>query len=219
MIKTIVISASLFSLGFGSNINLNREQDKYKGVTIIKNTDNREESYPITLTSEDENGNVVEKEIMVTVSSPNAIINTENNEGIVANDFKTTIGKTLEMSKEELIKHSNAYAWDIKTKEAITITDFKVIQKSEYDYEVCFATKKGTSTCVNAVELTEELLPSDLLTIKTHPNINDQYVFRTRIISFVLLLVSIIPLVFGTIVIRILKKRLDETYYYIYKEK
>ena len=201
----LVLSLSLYSL---SPMNFTDDE-----IQIVEKEYGQSGRYPITLYAEDSDGNQIDKTIYVTIKHPNTNIDQKSGEAIDATDFKTTYGVIEKSTSAELVKMAKAHAWDNNTGEILAIDSVEVTKLKEHEFKICFSTKKGTTSCVTALEFESELLPSDLISLR----IKDNFHYKTGTITYLLLLISIVPLIVGFFLLRALNSRIDDTYEFIYR--
>lgn len=96
-------------------------------------------TYPVEITA-DFNGVMKTEVIMITVEAPKTIL--KGNVGIDARDFTIPLNDLKQLNAAQLLKLSNAHAWDLKTGDKIAITNISVsdFQPETGVYKVTFST-------------------------------------------------------------------------------
>lgn len=90
------------------------------------------------------------KTVKLNVIEDKDVFNEEANEKMHATDFTMDIEDIAELENEELIRRSNAQAWDATTEEDISIAEvIHGIAAEPGKYPVTFKTNKGTDITVN----------------------------------------------------------------------
>lgn len=110
------------------------------------------ETYPIIFRFTDDNGNVVEKEIRVTVKFQRTNENEAYKEVIDAHDVVIGKGLIEEFSNEQLLYLVKARAWRTDTNEAVSVSVEKFTRTATDYHELIVTTENGTKTTVHIFE-------------------------------------------------------------------
>lgn len=154
-------------------------------------------SYPVKLTIT-ENGQTVETTIYVTIYYQRTNENTQAGEAIDAHDIEINTGYFAKLSDADLIKLTNAHAWQTTNNNPIAITSVtrQTINKDAGTYQVTFATANMTATTVNVVERDIAYMQ---VGEKYFYNIGSgYYITAFSIVSLILLLVLLVVFLHNT---------------------
>ena len=139
----MLIILPVFSISlYGAQVNPQFEMDFESAGT-----------YPVPIFYETEEGERIEKTIMVTIYYPKTVENPKDLEAIDAHDIELSEDVFSSLSNEELIRLSSAHAWSLVMGDALEITQIirKKVDNLNGIYEVTFATAKGTAVTIQVL--------------------------------------------------------------------
>lgn len=180
-------------------------------------------SYPVRISTENGEGELVEKIIMVTVTYPKTVIHNTLGEGIDGSDFRITAEEDpYKMNIEDLKRRAKVSAWRLEDGVAIPVVS-ATVSGAAGNYSVTFATEKGTQVTVQAVYGEVDLLkePSFLYTYyNDEESMREQRVqFRQYFATFFGLLI-LFPILIIAIILYMYHKKTKEIRELLYpKEK
>ncbi|TLG73896.1 hypothetical protein [Culicoidibacter larvae] len=175
-------------------------------------------TYPIEVSAVDKNGTVVKKTIYVTVLFEKTVINKEVQEAIDAHDVLVESGVFRQLSNDDLIRITNAHAWQTNDGSTVPITSVltHVIDEAAGKYQVTFATELGSAITVNVYETDKKILP--VSNIYLNPEdfgiINNFQTF-----FFFILLLILVPIIIFVVQYYIIRREQKEVEDLLYREQ
>lgn len=173
-------------------------------------------TYPITYSYYDEEtGLEKEKTVYVTLTRDKTIINQEYQEAIDANDLLVEKGVLDEVTDEELIRMTNAKAWDVRTGNSlpIVVVELKVVNEAQGIYSVFYSTQAGTSVVIYIVEMEGYFVTgkNSYMNLTDFKMISKRQLYIIYTLVFVLLIMMVFVFIYSN-------KKLDDMEYVLYRK-
>lgn len=175
-------------------------------------------TYPIEVSSTDENGKVISKTIYVTVLFEKTVVNKEVQEAIDAHDVLIESGLFRQLSNDDLIRITNAHAWHTDDGSTVPITSVitHVVDEASGKYQVSFATELGSTITVNVYESEKKILP--VSNVYLNPE-NFGIINNFQTFFFFILLLILLPIIIFIVQYYIIRREQKQVEDLLYREK